>query len=74
MQDNLKEKAAIIGELYKEKGSHFGFLIVKLLDIYISEIREQNDTAELNLVPINQGKIEAFKKIKENIENGIPTF
>lgn len=49
-----------------------GFVtLVKLIDHYIDEARKANDTVRIMGVKENQGKIAAFKKIRDNIVMGV---
>lgn len=64
------EKHAAITEFYGLKNDHSGAKIILLLDILIDEIRKENDTVSPDLLRLNQGKIEAYLRLKEYIERG----
>ena len=69
-----KEKAALIIDLSGSQGASVIQNLIKLLDLLISEVRIDNDTAGYDNVLINQGEIRAYLRLKEYIERGLPTI
>jgi hypothetical protein len=67
-------KTTHISELMAMRGTSPGQTIIALLDILISEAREDNDTADPVTVPRNQGKIEAWKQFRDYIIRGLPNI
>ena len=66
-------KAELIMEISGAKNEATAQRILKLLDIVINETRIENDRAEEKEFLRNQGKIQGFLELKENIERGLPT-
>jgi hypothetical protein len=48
--------------------------IVKLIDLFIQEIREANDTATVRSVMRNQGGIQRLEELKDMIVKDYPTL
>lgn len=65
------EKVDLIAQIHDSRGERGLHLISDLLVIMIQETRELNDTAALDEVPQNQGRISAFRDLLDYIGNGI---
>lgn len=72
MQEHQREKAELIGVLNANRGSEACQKMVKFLDFMIKDVREVNDSADESEFKFNQGKIAAFKILKDAILNGTP--
>lgn len=66
-----QEEALYINELNVNRGSSIVNALRNLLEIYLSQAREDNDVAKGDEFLVNQGKIEAYKKLIGNIERGV---
>lgn len=66
-----QEEALYINELNVNRGSSIVNALRNLLEIYLNQAREDNDVAKGDDFLVNQGKIEAYKRLISNIERGI---
>lgn len=67
-----KEKVDMIVELNSLQGDRSSRVMLKLLDILITETRILNDHCSPDDLPYNQGVIGAYTNMKEYILRGIP--
>ncbi len=67
------KKADLISEINSNKNNPTCRNFSQLLDILIAEVRVDNDTAGRDDFPVNKGRIDAYKTVKEYIEKGLPT-
>ena len=65
-------KVALIADLNHAQGDVGVKKVMSLLEILISETREDNDTADGSQFYRNQGKIQGFKEFMEIIRRGAP--
>lgn len=65
------EKVDLITQLYDCRGERAGHILFRLIPIMIQDLRELNDTASIEEIPRNQGRIDALKELLSYIENGI---
>lgn len=70
--NQASEKSRLIAELNQVKTEQGVRMISQLLNLLIQETRESNDSAGYKAVLINQGKIEAYKTIIDDINRGLP--
>ena len=70
---NNKDKAELIIEISASRNEATCQKVLRLLDIIINETRIDNDRADGRDFVVNQGKIQGFLELKENIERGLPT-
>lgn len=59
------DKRNLIKNLNAERMTPVGRNLSELIDVMVSEIRVDNDTAGLDIVPINQGKIMGLLGLKD---------
>ena len=71
LTERMVKRAQVIAELYQERNGHFWLTLRQFIEIEISSIREDNDTADPGRVKTNQGKIEAYKHLLESVERGV---
>jgi hypothetical protein len=74
MINNNKLKTEVIAELSSSRTSPLCANLLTLLDILITEKREENDTADMDGVKRNQGAIFALSDLKAYITRGLPAF
>ena len=72
MREEQKKKMELINEVHANKGTQAGVKMVELCDFFIDELRRDNDLADDHQFKHNQGRIDAWKKMKEIIVEGIP--
>lgn len=65
------EKVDLITQLYDCRGERAGHILSRLIPIMIQDLRELNDTASIEEIPRNQGRIDALKELLFYVENGI---
>ena len=65
------EKVDLITQLYDCRGERASHILSKLIPIMIQDLRELNDTASIEEIPRNQGRIDALKELLFYVENGI---
>jgi len=65
------EKVDLITQLYDCRGERAGHILSRLIPIMIQDLRELNDTASIDEIPRNQGRIDALKELLFYVENGI---
>jgi hypothetical protein len=65
------EKVDLITQLYDCRGERASHILSTLIPIMIQDLRELNDTASIDEIPRNQGRIDALKELLFYIENGI---
>jgi len=70
-REDYKKKSDLVMELFEQKGSRTCSLMIQLCDMMIQDLREENDTADIDRFRINQGNIEAWKAMKTFITEGV---
>ena len=68
-----QRKTELILNLYGSQSDNSIRNLIQLLDILITELRLDNDTAEPDEVKCNQGGIKAYSTLKEFIQRGLPS-
>jgi hypothetical protein len=71
LTERMVKRTQAISELHRERNGRFWLLLRQLVEIEITEVREDNDTADPDRVKLNQGKIEAYKHLLESVERGV---
>jgi len=71
---SARPKAVLIAEIFQTQKEHSCQCILKLLEMLINEIREENDRAPEEVFKINQGKIQGYLVLKGYIERGLPSL
>lgn len=71
MREEQKKKMELINDINSQRGTLAVNNMEELCDLMIDEIRKENDTAG-DSFRHNQGRIDAWKKMKEVITVGIP--
>ena len=67
-----RDKAALILEISGHRNESTCKNVLKLLEILLSEVRLDNDTADESNFRINQGEIKGYLTLKDYIERGLP--
>lgn len=67
---DIQEKAQLIDRVHGLASSHPMQEMVRLLELVINEVRENNDFVEKEDLGWNQGKIAAYQFLKKAIEQG----
>ena len=67
---DIARKVDIVTLLCENRTSPVGHAMISLLDICIQEVREENDSASIGQIPVNQGRIEAYKQIRAYLLSG----
>jgi hypothetical protein len=67
-----KQKAELIVKVCGSQHNENVINILRLLDLLISEVRQDNDTEEGNGMYRNQGEIRGYKRLSGYILHGIP--
>jgi hypothetical protein len=70
--ENQEAKWRIVRQLFNEKDSLLLRNIVLLCEILIAELREKNDEARGDDFLVNQGGIQAFKRLVEYATKPLP--
>jgi hypothetical protein len=66
------ELVEAVNEVHAMQFDMSGKRMLKLLYILINKVRMENDNVETAMLQKNQGKLDAYKEIKDYIERGIP--
>jgi hypothetical protein len=72
MNSKNQKKGELISRLVEFKSTQPIISMVELLDCLIEETRIDNDTARGDFIISNQGKIAAFRQLKDIVEKGLP--
>jgi hypothetical protein len=72
MQEKMRKKGELVSAVNGFKGTPPMDAIVALIDLYIELIRIQNDVAQESELKHNQGKISAYRELKDVIVKGMP--
>ncbi len=72
MQEKMRKKGELVSAVNGFNNTPPMDAIVALLDLYIELTRIQNDVAQESELKHNQGKIEAYKELKDVITRGNP--
>ena len=67
-----KERAAAIHNFHGLSADHSGAKIRILLDILITDLRIDNDTADDIHFKWNQGEIKGYLQLRDYLDRGIP--
>lgn len=69
-EERLKEKYLLIRDIYENKNTFGMSALVKLIEFMIANIREENDTADPELIRFNQGQLATLKELRRYVLNG----
>jgi S-adenosylmethionine:diacylglycerol 3-amino-3-carboxypropyl transferase len=67
------ELVEAVNEVHAMQFQVSGERMLKLLFILVNKVRMENDNVDMTMLQRNQGKLDAYKEIKDYIERGIPT-
>ena len=72
MQEKMRKKSELVSAVNSYNNTPPMDAVVALLDLYIDLTRIQNDVAQESELKHNQGKIAAFRELKDVIIRGNP--
>jgi hypothetical protein len=72
MQEKMRKKGELVSAVNGFNHTPPMDAIVALLELYIELTRIQNDVAQESELKHNQGKIAAFRELKDAIVRGVP--
>lgn len=71
LTERMVKRTQLLAEIYPERNGHLWLTLRSLIELEISTVREDNDTADMDRIKANQGKIEAYKHLLESVERGV---
>lgn len=63
-----RKKAELVSNFKGLKHQEAGFTVLELLNLLINDLRIDNDTADINMVLRNQGRLAALIELRDYLE------